>query len=174
MATARPPYRMRPMLPADAPALVEIFRASIEGLTEDDYSPEQQEAWASAADDEESFAGRLASWLTLVATLSDEPVAFASLEGKDHIKMLYVHPEAARQGVASMLVDALEKLAGARGTKKLTVDASDTARDFFAGRGYTADRRNSVFVADEWLSNTTMVKTLAATVGQEGGAGDDD
>ena len=33
MATARPPYRMRPMLPADGPPLVDIFRASIEGLT---------------------------------------------------------------------------------------------------------------------------------------------
>jgi putative acetyltransferase len=163
---------MRPMLPADAPQLVEIFRASIEGLTEDDYSAEQQEAWASAADDPESFAGRLATWLTLVATLSDEPVAFASLEGTDHIKMLYVHPEAARQGVATMLVDALEKLAGARGAKKLTVDASDTARDFFAGRGYAADRRNSVFQAGEWLSNTTMAKTLAPS-GSPGGAGDD-
>jgi putative acetyltransferase len=174
MATARPPYRMRPMLPADGPALVEIFRASIEGLTEDDYSAEQQEAWASAADDEESFAGRLATWLTLVATLSEEPVAFASLEGNDHVKMLYVHPEAARQGVASMLVDALEKLASARGTKKLTVDASDTARDFFAGRGYAADRRNSIFTGGEWLSNTTMVKALAATDTKEGGDGDDD
>ena len=122
----------------------------------------------------DAFAARLATWLTLVATLSEEPVAFASLEGTDHIKMLYVHPEAARQGVASMLVDALEKLSGARGAKKLTVDASDTARDFFAGRGYAADRRNSVFQGGEWLSNTTMVKTLAPTSGSEGGAGDDD
>ena len=30
-----------------------------------------------------------------------------------------------------MLLDALEKLAGARGTTQLSVDASDTARDFF-------------------------------------------
>jgi putative acetyltransferase len=174
MATARPPYRMRPMLPADGPLLAEIFRVSIEGLTEEDYSAEQQEAWASAADDPDAFAARLGTWLTLVATLSEEPVAFASLEGSDHIKMLYVHPEAARQGVASMLVDALEKLSGARGAKKLTVDASDTAREFFAGRGYAADRRNSVFQGGEWLSNTTMVKTLAQTSGGEGGTGDDD
>ena len=41
--------------------------------------------------------------------------------------MLFVHPSVAGQGVAAMLFDALEKLAGARGAKNLTVDASDTA-----------------------------------------------
>ena len=46
--------------------------------------------------------------------------------------MLYVHPSAAGQGVASMLCEALEKLAGGRGAKNLTVDASDNARVFFA------------------------------------------
>jgi putative acetyltransferase len=172
MAQARPPYRMRPMLPADAPQLADIFRASIEGLTEDDYSAEQQKAWMSSAEDVPAFAARLAAQLTLVATLAEEPVAFASLKGGDHIEMLYVHPEAARQGVATMLIDALEKLAGARGAKKLTVDASDTARDFFAGRGYQPDRRNSVLRAGEWLSNTTMVKTLAAATGQGGASND--
>ena len=39
---------------------------------------------------------------------------------------------------ASMLCDALEKLAGARGATKLMVDASDTAIDFFRKRGYVA------------------------------------
>ena len=36
--------------------------------------------------------------------------------------MLYVHPAAAGQGVGTMLVDALEKLAAARGAKRLTAD----------------------------------------------------
>ena len=47
------------MLPADVPFLAEIFRASIEELTGDDYSEAQQEAWASAADDEEAFGQSL-------------------------------------------------------------------------------------------------------------------
>ena len=50
--------------------------------------------------------------------------------------MLYVHPAAAGQGVGAMLIDALEKLAGARGAAKLIVDASDSARGFFEKRGY--------------------------------------
>ena len=118
MAQAHPKLALRPLLPADVPLLREIFRDSIEELTADDYTEAQQEAWASVADDEAAFGKKLAGELTLVATLEGSPVGFASLEGKDKIDMLYVHPAAAGQGVAAMLIDALEKLAGSRGADK--------------------------------------------------------
>ena len=161
MGQALPKPALRPFLAADTPVLAAIFVAAIEELTGEDYSEAQQEAWASVADDEEQFGERLASELTLVATLQNSPVGFASLRGADHIDMLYVHPSAVGQGVASMLVEALEKLAGGRGAKSLTVDASDNAVDFFTKRGYAARQRNTVTVNGEWLPNTTMEKTLA-------------
>ena len=157
----KPKPALRPMLPADVPVLAAIFAAAIEELTGDDYSEAQQQAWAGAADDEEAFGKRLSGQLTLVATLQNSPVGFASLKGADHIDLLYVHPSAVGLGVASMLCDALEKLAGARGAKSLTVDASDNAEEFFVKRGYVATRRNTVTVNGEWLANTTMQKTLA-------------
>jgi len=160
MGISLPKPALRPYLASDTPMLATIFVAAIQELTGDDYSEAQQEAWAAVADDEE-FGRRLAADLTLIATLQDSPVGFASLRGKDHIRMLYVHPSLAGQGVASMLVDALEKLAGSRGAKSLSVDASDTALDFFKKRGYVARQRNSVTVNGEWLANTTMQKVLA-------------
>jgi putative acetyltransferase len=153
---------LRPMLPTDAPLLAEIFRASIEDLTGDDYSGAQQRAWASSADDEEEFGARLARALTLVATHAGSPIGFASLADNTRIDMLYVHPAAAGQGAAAILCDALEKLATARGSKELTVDASDTARGFFERRGFVAKTRNTVSLAGEWLANTTLTKPLAA------------
>jgi putative acetyltransferase len=161
MGQALPKPALRPFLAADTPVLAAIFVAAIEELTGEDYSETQQQAWAGVADDEEQFGKRLASELTLIATLQNSPVGFASLKGADHIEMLYVHPSAAGQGVGSMLCEALEKLAGARGAKSLTVDASDNAQIFFAKRGYVAKQRNSVTVNGEWLANTTMEKTLA-------------
>jgi len=161
-AQAHPKLALRPMLPADTALLREIFRDSIEQLTDEDYTEAQQEAWASAADDEAAFGKKLASQLTLVATLAGSPIGFASLAGKDKIEMLYVHPAAAGQGVAAMLVDALERLAGSRGATLLAVDASDSARGFFEKRGYVAQQRNSISVGGEWLANTTLHKQLAA------------
>ena len=168
MATAHPTIALRPYLPADTRVLAEIFRAAIAELTSDDYSETQQEAWASAAEDEAAFGKKLAGELTLIATMEGSPVGFASLAGKDKIDMLYVHPAVSGQGVGNMLVDALEKLVGARGVARLVVDASDSARGFFEKRGYVAQQRNSVSLAGEWLANTTLQKQLAAKEASHG------
>ncbi len=164
-ARAQPKLAMRPLLPADVPLLAEIFRASIEELTADDYSEAQQEAWVETADDEEEFGARLSGALTLVATLGGAAVGFASLADNSCIDMLYVHPAAAGQGAGAMLCDALVKLAAARGSKELEVEASDNARGFFEKRGFVGKTRNTISLAGEWLANPTMVKRLAAAEG---------
>jgi putative acetyltransferase len=160
MGQALPKVGLRPYLPADASVLASIFVASIDVLTEDDYSEAQREAWASAAEDETKFGERLANQLTLVATIQSSPVGFASLKGADHLHLLYVHPSAVRQGVATALCDALEKLAAARGATSIITEASDTGQEFFKQRGYEAQQRNTITMGDEWLANTTMKKTL--------------
>src|SRR5258708_18672938 len=101
------------------------------------------------------------SGLTVIATLRNWPVGFAALKGADQIDMLYVHPGVVGQGVGSMLCEALEKLAGGRGAKSLTVDASDNALEFFSKRGYVAKQRNTVSINGERLAQTTVQKTLA-------------
>ncbi|MET0631814.1 MAG: GNAT family N-acetyltransferase [Xanthobacteraceae bacterium] len=162
MARAHPKLAMRPFLAADTPLLAEIFRASVKELTGDDYSEAQQEAWVAAADDEQAFGARLAKGLTLLGTMDGSPVGFASLVDNERLDMLYVHPAAAGHGVGSMLVDALEKLAAARGARRLRAEVSDSAQDFFKRRGFVPQQRNTVPLGDEWLANTTMEKPLAA------------
>jgi putative acetyltransferase len=160
--TSRPPAGLRPFLPADAPLLAEILRASIAELTSDDYNGAQQAAWMAVADDEAAFAARLGGELTLIAIIDGAPVGFASLKGTDVIDMLYVHPAVVRQGIGAQLCDALEKLAAARGATKLMADASDSAIGFFEHRGFLPQSRNTVRRNDEWLANTTVQKPLAA------------
>ena len=164
-ATAHPQFALRPFLLEDTPLLAEIFRASIEELTADDYTEGARQAWASAADDEEAFARRLGGQLTLIATMNGSPVGFASLANNETVDLIYVHPAVAGQGAGTMLVDALEKLSLARGAKRLTADVSDSAQDFFKKRGFSAQQRNTVLRGGEWLANTTMDKTLAAAQG---------
>jgi putative acetyltransferase len=153
---------LRPYLPADARRCAEIFRSSINELAADDYDEEQREAWASRAEDEQAFGARLAEALTLLAMIDGAIAGFASLKGADQVDMLFVDPKFARQGAGATLVEALTKLAQARGAMRLTVDASDTARPLFERQGFTAQKRNLVRVGDQWLANTTMTKTLGA------------
>jgi putative acetyltransferase len=147
-------------MPADTMALRELFAASIEELTQEEYDEDQRAAWASRAVDAQTFGKALAGMLTLVVQVDGEYAGFASLKDNRHVEMLYVHPYHAGEGVGTALMDALEKIAAARGTAEMTVDSSDTAQPFFEERGYVATRRNSVPVDDEWLSNTTMSKKL--------------
>lgn len=160
MGRAAPLPGLRPFLPADGPLLAELFRASVEQLAAEDYDEDQRAAWAAAADDEDAFAKRLGANLCIVASLEGKLAGFATLRENRLIDMLYVHPRAARRGVGSALADALEKLAGARGAREISVDASDAARDFFAARGYAPYQRNMREWRGEWLGNTTMKKTL--------------
>ena len=159
-------YPLRPFLPADTAALQDVFAASIEELTQDDYDDDQRLAWIEQAEDAAAFAKRLGEATTLIVNVGGEALGFASLS-KDNklLEMLYVHPHHSRQGVGSALCDAMEKIAAARGAEALSVDASETAVLFFEARGYAPIQRNSVPVGDEWLTNTTMTKQLKAAAG---------
>ncbi len=74
--------------------------------------------------------------------------------------MLYVDPDHAGEGAGATLLDALIKLAAARGAKRLTAEASEVAKPLFEKQGFVAQQRNVVRVGDEWLANTTMAKAL--------------
>ena len=148
---------LRPYLPSDAPILAAIYAASIEELTQDEYTDGQRYAWMALAEDEQTFGKRLSESLTLVALIEGEPVGFASLRDNQGIDLLYVSPTEIRQGVASALCDALEKLAAARGAQKLTVDSSDTAEPFFKQRGYVLQSRNTRIIDADALSVFVLV-----------------
>jgi len=159
-ASAFPKPSLRPYLASDLLLLSEIRFAAIEELTVDDYDEAQRRAWASIVDDDEAFARNLENNLTIVALIGGGPVGFIALKDGGTIDQLYVHPAVARTGVASALVDAIEKLAAARGTVTLVTDASDTAKPFFEVHGYQAVQRNTVEIDGLWLGNTRMTKAL--------------
>lgn len=153
-------HPLRPFVPADTMGLRELFAASIEELTQEEYDEDQRIAWVSAAEDAQAFAKRLGSAVTLVVMIDGEYAGFGSLKDNTVIDMLYVHPWHAGEGVGSAIADALERIAAARGAGEISVDASDTAQIFFESRGYVATQRNSVPVDDQWLTNMTMKKKL--------------
>ena len=55
MGQPLPKPALRPYLASDTPMLAAIFVAAVQELTGDDYSEEQQEAWAAAAEDEPEY-----------------------------------------------------------------------------------------------------------------------
>jgi putative acetyltransferase len=153
---------LRPFLPADAELLAILMQASIEELAADDYTAEQRDAWAAAAEAPD-FARTLAGNLTLVALDEDgEPIGFAVLMQNRAISHVHVHPDLIGNGIGRMLLEALAKLAAARGAEGLVADATDNAKGFFAALGYQEKARNTVQRGEEWLGATTMELVLSA------------
>ena len=153
-------YPLRPFLPADTLALRELFAASVEELTQEEYDEDQRAAWVAFAEDADAFRERLEQATTLVVELDGEPAGFASLKDNTILDMLYVHPYHAGSGIGTSLCDALETIAAGRGAKDMTVEASETAVAFFEDRDYVQTQRNSVERYGEWLATTTMKKRL--------------
>jgi putative acetyltransferase len=131
-------YPLRPFLPGDTMALRELFAASVEELTQEDYDEDQRAAWVACAEDADAFRERLEQATALVVEIEGEHAGFGSLKDNSVLDMLYVHPYHAGEGI----------------------EASETAVMFFEERGYVALQRNSVERFGEWLMTTTMTKKL--------------
>lgn len=150
---------IRPFFEADVDAARGLFRRSVEELAGDHYTREERAAWMSFADNRAAFAARLFGQRAMVAERGGELVGFATRDGAV-IDLLYVLPDAARQGVATALVDALEREAQKERIAELGTEASHAARAFFAARGYRAVQENVRERAGIELRNTTMTKLL--------------
>ncbi|MCX7325142.1 MAG: GNAT family N-acetyltransferase [Hyphomicrobiales bacterium] len=160
-------YALRPALPADFADLGILFQASIEELASDAYSDEQRALWGAKADDEKAWAKHLSGCLVLIAEEDGEPVGFAAMRDNAIIENVHVHPDMAFMGVGRQLLDALERLAMARGAKKLSVAATDNALPFFERLGFVAMRRSTLSIGEEWLPSMVMDKALAANTDDE-------
>ena len=153
-------YALRAFVPSDTPILRDLLAASVEELTQEDYTEEERVAWVSFAEDEEAFCKMLEEALTLVVEVNGEPIGFASLKEKHILNMLYVHPYHVDEGIGTMLCEALETSARSNGANEILVESSETAVLFFERRGYIPLQRNSVERYGEWLTTTSLKKVL--------------
>ena len=87
----------------------------------------------------EKVSSNLETWHAFVAIVDGLIVGTASLSG-DTVKSVFVHPDYQRGGVATKLMDAIEKLALAQSVRALNVQSSITAQPFYAKRGFTIVR----------------------------------
>ena len=155
-------YRIRAFTNADAAGLVQVFRESVQGLTQADYSAEQRDAWLSLGPDAEGVAKRCSDGrITLVAVgAQDQPVAYIDLEADGHIDNLYCTPEASGCGLAHELYAQVERTARSLGCVRLYTEASETARRFFLSRGFQLRARREIRIGAVLLHNFRMEKRL--------------
>jgi len=99
----------------------------------------------------------------VAAGADDRPVAYIDLEPDGHINRLFCAPEAAGQGIASRLYDALEGAAREEGITSLFTEASELARRLFEHKGFAVVERQDLMVRGVAIHNYRMAKALDLT-----------
>lgn len=150
---------IRTAQPDDVIHLLRIQLDALRALCIHDYTPEQIEALVGRNIRYSSLGGSRRE-ITLVAEVDGVRVGLCSLLGS-RITALYVHPQFARRGIGTQLLNAVERMALTRQIKILRVAASLTARPFYQANGYRVGSE-SYLVADRglWIPYINMKKYL--------------
>ena len=138
-----PAVRIRPARLDDAAALARVMRAAIRGLARGAYPPRLLAAWARLPPVYHRWAMTAGGETLLVAVRGDRVVGYVGVRGAE-VTALFVHPGAARRGIAGRLLGRVEREASRRGLRRVTVRAARSGEAFYAARGYVAVRRISV------------------------------
>lgn len=154
--------KIRAYAAADATALANLFRRSIEEIGSRDYAAPQVAAWAARVPTAERLHALAADGRTRLVAVdeADRPLAFVDLEPDGHIDFLYAAPEAAGTGVVAALYGALERGACDRKIARLYAEASEAARRFFLKQGFVVTARREFEIAGVPIHNYAVEKIL--------------
>lgn len=143
---------------SDADAIASLFYNTIRLVNIKDYTPGQIESWAGAAPEPEKWRVRLENKQTFVACLDSDIVGFAEFEADGHVDALYVHHEHQGEGIASRLLERIEKEAERTEIIRLYSEVSITARPFFERRGFVVVQPQDVEYQGVKFRNYRMEK----------------
>ncbi len=146
---------------SDTANLLELFHETVHHVNNADYPPEHLDVWAPGQPDLKKWKIRFKTSETLIAEIEGKIVGFGNLEhSSSTIGMLYVHKDYQRQGIATALLQALEKKLRKGESANASAEASITARPFFEKRGYHVVRENGKMLNGIEFLNFIMQKAL--------------
>ena len=153
--------RIRKAIAADVPRLREIIEASVRGLQAADYSPRQIEGALQSVYGVDSQLIADGTYLVAEDFSQTKPVIVAcggwskrkTLFGGDQfaqredslldpardaakIRAFFVHPQYARRGIATLILEACENSARAAGFTRLEMGSTLTGVPFYRAHGY--------------------------------------
>ena len=131
----RPKMEVRGSRETAIPAIARLYYDTVHRINRRDYSRQQIEAWAPAAEGESFWRERFERYRVFVAEHAGIVTGFAELEITGHVDCFYVHHAWQRQGVGRLLMARIECEARGRVLARLfaNVDTNDNAVDFVVG-----------------------------------------
>lgn len=175
--------RIRKAVPADIPRLREVIEASVRGLQAKEYSPAQREGALESVYGVDSqliadgtyFAAEIDGQIVACGGWSKRKTLYGGdqFAGREDlllnpafdaakIRAFFVHPDYARRGIGSLILEACETAAIAGGFRRLEMGATLSGVAFYRAKGYAEIEHQNVPLANgETLPIIRMARNVS-------------
>lgn len=144
----------------DEPALLQVFFSSIRDIASRDYTPEQIAAWASEDRDPQLWASRIRQLQPFIVEVEGEIAGYADVQPNGYIDHFFVSGKYPKQGIGTLMMNAIHDEAKRLGLNELTSNVSKTAEGFFLRHGFHVVERGFPVRRGVTLQNALMRKEL--------------
>lgn len=147
---------------SDALELMSLFQETVLHINKRDYSEAEVADWASYGNDLSHIKDMIKTHYFIVATnQQSQIVGFSSITYQGYLHSMFVHKDFQGKGIATILLNEIERYATATGIMRITSEVSLTARPFFEKRGYIVEVEQKRKANQLYLTNFWMAKSLA-------------
>lgn len=144
----------------DLSELQHLFVDTVRAICVFDYTKQQIDAWVSSIENQQRWLEIISKQFVLVVQDQGKIVGFATLDDGNYLDLMYVHKDHQRQGIAQLLLDAIEAEARRLHEFVLTSDVSKTALPFFYKNGFTVVEELKNIRKEVEIINYKMIKQL--------------
>ncbi|WP_455672402.1 GNAT family N-acetyltransferase [Phocaeicola sp.] len=154
-------FTIREAQQSDAIELKELFQNTVLVINRHDYSQAEVEDWASCGGNLSAIEDRIKTHYFIVAVnQQSQIVGFSSITPQGYLHSMFVHKDFQSKGIATMLLEEIERYAIAAGIIRITSEVSLTARPFFEKKGYVVEEEQKRKANQLSLTNFRMARDL--------------
>ena len=155
-------FTIRIAQPSDALEIKDLFQDTVLNINKRDYSKAEVEDWASCGNDLSRIKEMIRTHYFIVATnQQSQIVGFSSITHQGYLHSMFIHKDFQGKGIATILLNEIERYATATGIIRITSEVSLTARPFFEQRGYIVTEEQKRRANQLSLTNFWMAKNLS-------------
>ena len=127
---------IRPARLSDIDQICQLYYETVRNVNFKDYSPEQIEVWSNGGLNADNWKRKIDEQYFIVAEIDGELTGFSSIAKDGYLDFMYVSKNCQRCGVATALLNEIERNAFEQKNVQIYSHVSKTAKGFFEKMGY--------------------------------------
>ncbi len=128
----------------DCKEIIELFYNTVHSVNAKDYNEAQLDAWAPKDMDISERDKSLSEHYSVVIEEDNIIIGFGDLDINGYLDRLFVHKDYQGLGIATIIVNEIEKYAQENNVEVITTHSPITAKPFFEKQGYKAVKEQVV------------------------------